>query len=63
MIAGFFGLLMGIIYLAVVCFCVWLVFRAVTALEQLASAQQRSANTLADIAKRLEGRNASDFQG
>ena len=45
MIEGFFGLLF-------IGFAFWLMWRLVTALEQVASAQERSANSLAEIAKK-----------
>jgi uncharacterized membrane protein len=48
-----FFALMQIGNLVVVGFACWLVLRAVTALQQLVSAQERSANTLAEIAKKL----------
>jgi Tfp pilus assembly protein PilW len=52
MITGFFGLLIGIVYLGVVGFVFWMMWRLVTALEQVASAQERSANSLAEIARK-----------
>ena len=45
MIQGFIGLLF-------IGFAFWLMWRLVTALEQVASAQERSANSLAEIAKK-----------
>ena len=52
MIEGFFVLLLNIVYLGVIGFAFWLMWRLVTALEQVASAQERSANSLAEIAKK-----------
>jgi Tfp pilus assembly protein PilW len=54
MVVGFFGLLLGLFYLGVIIFMLWLVWRVVTALEQTAAAQERSANTLAEISKKLD---------
>lgn len=53
MIVGFFGMLFGLFYLVAFIFVVWLAWRAVAALEQTASAQQRSAEALAEISRTL----------
>jgi len=54
MIVGFFGLLLGVFYLGVVIFMLWLAWRVVAALEQSAAAQERSANALAEITVKLD---------
>ncbi len=45
MIQGFIGLLF-------IGFVFWMMWRLVTVLEQVASAQERAANSLAEIAKK-----------
>ena len=56
MVAGFFGLLFFLIYIALAVFLLHLIWRFVTAHEKLSSAQERSALALQDIASKLNHR-------
>jgi len=52
MVAAFFAFIMGIVYLAIVCFMLWLGMRLVNAHERVAAAQERSADALLEIARK-----------
>jgi hypothetical protein len=52
MITGFFLLVTWLVYLGIAGVVLWLASRFVTAHERMASAQERSADALADIARK-----------
>ena len=52
MAVAFFAFITRIVYLAIVCFVLWLGMRLVNAHERMAAAQERSADALLEIARK-----------